>query len=249
MRGPGTPCRVPEALTHAAPQRLAAPDRARQRSHLFSHRDVHSRQCRPVVHPLAVEPLAVIATKVVHPGKPGQAVGCHTHRLDRRISGMNVHKNARLDAARSIVVGGTHHRAGLDGDPGGAGRRPVHQHHWLARAIAAAVRPRWSTAARRHCAAGSALRLSGAVTSSGCKIAIGLRSTRMRLVDRAAKLHAASDRRSPAAVSLGRRSRCWWQSETRPSRSIPTRASLHHFWDTEWVVRLGVRLKAADERR
>jgi hypothetical protein len=26
-------------------------------------------------------------------------------------------------------------------------------------------------------------------------------------------------------------------------------ASLHHFWDTEWVTRLGVPLEAADERR
>jgi len=26
-------------------------------------------------------------------------------------------------------------------------------------------------------------------------------------------------------------------------------ASLHHFWDTEWVARLGVPLEAADERR
>src|SRR5712671_3918302 len=34
--------------------------------------------------------------KVVHPGKSGQAVGCDTHRRDRRIARMNIHKNARL---------------------------------------------------------------------------------------------------------------------------------------------------------
>jgi len=33
-------------------------DRARQLSFLFPHRDVHLRQCRPVIHRLAVEPLA-----------------------------------------------------------------------------------------------------------------------------------------------------------------------------------------------
>src|SRR4051812_50103405 len=34
--------------------------------------------------------------KVVHPGKSGQAVGRDTHRRDRRIARMNIHKNARL---------------------------------------------------------------------------------------------------------------------------------------------------------
>ena len=33
--------------------------------------------------------------KVVHPRKPGQAVGCHTHHLDRETSRINLHKNAR----------------------------------------------------------------------------------------------------------------------------------------------------------
>jgi transposase InsO family protein len=38
----------------------------------------------------------VVATKVVHPGKPGQAVGCDTVSADREITRMNIHKNARL---------------------------------------------------------------------------------------------------------------------------------------------------------
>ena len=40
--------------------------------------------------------LAVIATKVVHPGKSGQVVGWHAPSRDRRIARMNIHKNARL---------------------------------------------------------------------------------------------------------------------------------------------------------
>jgi hypothetical protein len=34
--------------------------------------------------------------KVVHPGKPGQAVGCKTGSAEREIARMNRHKNARL---------------------------------------------------------------------------------------------------------------------------------------------------------
>src|SRR5260370_24804080 len=41
---------------------------------------------------------------VVHPGKPGQAVGQHTHRRDRRISRMNVHKNARLTPQGRLLL-------------------------------------------------------------------------------------------------------------------------------------------------
>ena len=40
--------------------------------------------------------LAVVAMKVVHPGKPGQAVGCDTASADQEIARMNMHKNARL---------------------------------------------------------------------------------------------------------------------------------------------------------
>src|SRR6516165_9720139 len=48
--------------------------------------------------------LAVIAMKVVHPGKPGQAVGWDTHRFDRRISRMNIHKNARLTLQGRVLL-------------------------------------------------------------------------------------------------------------------------------------------------
>ena len=40
--------------------------------------------------------LAVVAMKVVHPGGPGQAVGCETVSAEREITRMNLHKNARL---------------------------------------------------------------------------------------------------------------------------------------------------------
>jgi hypothetical protein len=66
--------------------------------------------------------LDVAATKVVHPGEPGQAVGCKTHGHEREAARMNVHKNARLTAARSTLVGETDHAAGLDGAAGGARR-------------------------------------------------------------------------------------------------------------------------------
>ena len=40
--------------------------------------------------------LAVVAMKVVHPGKSGQAGGCETVSAEREITRMNLHKNARL---------------------------------------------------------------------------------------------------------------------------------------------------------
>src|SRR6516162_4878193 len=48
--------------------------------------------------------LAVIAMKVVHPGKRGQAVGWNTHGSDRRISRMNIHKNARLTPQGRVLL-------------------------------------------------------------------------------------------------------------------------------------------------
>src|SRR5260370_19056200 len=42
--------------------------------------------------------------KVVHPGKSGQAVGCDTHRRDRRIARMNIHKNARLTPPGRLLL-------------------------------------------------------------------------------------------------------------------------------------------------
>src|SRR4029450_8407483 len=40
--------------------------------------------------------LVVVAMKVVHPGKAGQAAGCDTASADQEIARMNMHKNARL---------------------------------------------------------------------------------------------------------------------------------------------------------
>jgi hypothetical protein len=42
--------------------------------------------------------------KVVHPGKPVQAVGWDPHRSDRRISRMNIHKNARLTPQGRVLL-------------------------------------------------------------------------------------------------------------------------------------------------
>src|SRR5438105_3540064 len=53
--------------------------------------------------------LAVVAVKVVHPGESGQAVGCDTHRHDRRIARMNIHKNARLTPPEPALA-----KAGVD---------------------------------------------------------------------------------------------------------------------------------------
>ena len=48
--------------------------------------------------------LAVVAVKVVHPGESGQAVGYDTHRHDRRIARMNIHKNARLTPPGRLLL-------------------------------------------------------------------------------------------------------------------------------------------------
>jgi transposase InsO family protein len=42
--------------------------------------------------------------KVVHPGKPGQAVGCDTVSADREITRMNMHKNARLTPQGRLLL-------------------------------------------------------------------------------------------------------------------------------------------------
>ncbi len=46
--------------------------------------------------PRSFSGLAVVAMKVVHPGKSGQAGGCETVSAERQITRMNLHKNARL---------------------------------------------------------------------------------------------------------------------------------------------------------
>jgi hypothetical protein len=48
--------------------------------------------------------LVVVAMKVVHPGESGQAVGCDTHKRDRRIARMNIHKNARLTPPGRLLL-------------------------------------------------------------------------------------------------------------------------------------------------
>src|SRR5947209_9897722 len=48
--------------------------------------------------------LAVVAVKVVHPGESGQAVGCATHRHDRRIARMNIHTNGRLTPPGRLLL-------------------------------------------------------------------------------------------------------------------------------------------------
>src|SRR5207237_4264435 len=42
--------------------------------------------------------------KVVHPGESSQSVGWHTHRRDRRIARMNIHKNARLTPPGRLLL-------------------------------------------------------------------------------------------------------------------------------------------------
>jgi hypothetical protein len=42
--------------------------------------------------------------KVVHPGEPGQAVGCKTVSAEREITRMNMHKNARLTPQGRLLL-------------------------------------------------------------------------------------------------------------------------------------------------
>jgi transposase InsO family protein len=42
--------------------------------------------------------------KVVHPGEPGQAVGCDTVSADREVARMNMHKNARLTPQGRLLL-------------------------------------------------------------------------------------------------------------------------------------------------
>jgi hypothetical protein len=65
-----------------------------------------------------------------------------------------------------------------------------------------------------------------------------------RLIALKSWLHLVGDLQHP--LHSARRSRCWRQ----PERVVADRfrsASLHHFWNTEWVARLGVSLEVADE--
>jgi transposase-like protein len=73
--------------------------------------------------------------KVVHPGKPGQAVGQHTNRLDRRIARMNVHKNARLTPqGRLLLVRRITEEGWTVADAANAAGISVRQtYRWLAR--------------------------------------------------------------------------------------------------------------------
>lgn len=73
--------------------------------------------------------------KVVHPGEFGQAVGCDTHRRDRRIARMNIHKNARLTPPGRLLLvqrieGGT---CGLTAAAIAAGISQRQSYRWLAR--------------------------------------------------------------------------------------------------------------------
>jgi transposase InsO family protein len=93
--------------------------------------------------------------KVVHPGKPGQAaVGCETVSVDREITRMNMHKNARLTPqGRLLLV----HRITDQGwtvgsAAGAAGLSERQAYRWLARYRAggtAALSDRSS--APKHC--------------------------------------------------------------------------------------------------
>ncbi len=77
----------------------------------------------------------MVAMKVVHPGRPGQAVGCETVSVDREIARMNMHKNARLmPQGRLLLV----HRITDQGwtvgsAAGAAGLSERQAYRWLAR--------------------------------------------------------------------------------------------------------------------
>src|SRR6516164_3265711 len=95
-------------------------------------RHISTLPCRSTSGPdastmVAFDRLGVIATKVVHPGEPGQAVGCQAHRQDWGDRPDERSPECAADAARSTLVGGTHHAAGLDGGAGRASCRIVDQ--------------------------------------------------------------------------------------------------------------------------
>jgi transposase-like protein len=73
--------------------------------------------------------------KVVHPGKPGQAVGCDTVGADREITRMNMHKNARLTPqGRFLLVQRVTERGWTVGSAAcAAGLSERQAYRWLAR--------------------------------------------------------------------------------------------------------------------
>jgi transposase-like protein len=73
--------------------------------------------------------------KVVHPGKPGQAVGCDTVSADRGITRMNMHKNARLmPQGRLLLVQRiTKHGWTVGAAARAAGLSERQTYRWLAR--------------------------------------------------------------------------------------------------------------------
>jgi transposase InsO family protein len=73
--------------------------------------------------------------KVVHPGKPGQAVGCKTVSAEREITRMNLHKNARLtpQGRRLLVQRVTEHGWTVGAAAGAAGLSERQAYRWLAR--------------------------------------------------------------------------------------------------------------------
>ena len=80
------------------------------------------------------KPLAVIAMKVVHPGKPGQAVDWKTYSEGRVIARMNVHKNARLTrAGRPLLVEGVEKGWPMASAAAAARISRRRGYHWLAR--------------------------------------------------------------------------------------------------------------------
>jgi transposase InsO family protein len=73
--------------------------------------------------------------KVVHPGEPGQAVGCDTVSADREITRMNMHKNARLmPQGRLLLVQRVmDHGWTVVAAAGAAGLSQRQAYRWLAR--------------------------------------------------------------------------------------------------------------------
>jgi transposase-like protein len=77
--------------------------------------------------------------KVVHPGKPGQAVGCKTGSGEREIARMNLHKNARWtpQGRRLLVQRVTEQGWTVASAAGAAGLSERQAYRWLARYVPA----------------------------------------------------------------------------------------------------------------
>ena len=92
--------------------------------------------------------------KVVHPGRPGQAVGCDTVSVDREIARMNMHENARLTPQGQLLLVQRVTDQGwtVGSAAGAAGLSERQAYRWLARYRAggtAALSDRSS--APKHC--------------------------------------------------------------------------------------------------